>query len=191
MASRLNSDSSNGLQLISDSSGEIQIQSSGTTICTINSSGLSMQSGVLAPVGPAFRAYLSANQSISAGTFTKINIDTETFDTDSCYDTTNKRFTPTVAGYYQVNGVMRGYGTPSNLVQVVLYKNGSGYESGQLDEYANTNAGLQMTLSTLVYLNGTTDYIELWGYIAGTSPAYQYFSSLNTCWFSAALVRAA
>ena len=65
MASRLNSDSSNGLQLISDSSGEIQIQSSGTTICTINSSGLSMQSGVLAPVGPSFRAYMSAVTAVS------------------------------------------------------------------------------------------------------------------------------
>ena len=141
--------------------------------------------------GPAFRAYLSANQSISSATFTKINIDTETFDTNSCFDTTNKRFTPTVAGYYQVNGVMRAYGTPSSFMQVLLYKNGTGYESGQLDEYANTNAGLQMTLSTLVYLNGTTDYIELWGYVSGTTPSYQYFNSLNTCWFSAALVRAA
>ena len=45
MASRINADSSNGLQLVSDSSGEIQIQSNGVTIATINSSGLSMTGG--------------------------------------------------------------------------------------------------------------------------------------------------
>jgi hypothetical protein len=144
-----------------------------------------------AGTGPAFRAYLSTTQSISSSTFTKINIDTETFDTNSCFNTTDKRFTPTVAGYYQVNGVMRAYGTPSSFMQILLYKNGSVYESGGADEYANTNAGLQMILSTLVYLNGSTDYIELWGYVSGTSPAFQYFSATNTCWFSAALVRGA
>ena len=45
MASRINADSSNGLQLVSDSSGEIQIQSNGVTVATINSSGLSMTGG--------------------------------------------------------------------------------------------------------------------------------------------------
>ena len=45
MASRINADSSNGLQLVSDSSGEIQFQSSGVTVATINSSGLSMTGG--------------------------------------------------------------------------------------------------------------------------------------------------
>jgi hypothetical protein len=47
MASRLNSDSSNGLQLISDSSGELQFQSSGITKATLNSSGLSSPGHVL------------------------------------------------------------------------------------------------------------------------------------------------
>ena len=47
MASRINADSSNGLQLISDSSGEIQFQSSGITKATLNSSGLSSPGHVL------------------------------------------------------------------------------------------------------------------------------------------------
>jgi len=40
MASRINADSSNGLQLVSDSSGEVQIQSNGVTVATVNSSGI-------------------------------------------------------------------------------------------------------------------------------------------------------
>lgn len=47
MASRLNSDSSNGLQLISDSSGELQFQSSGITKATLNSSGFSSPGHIL------------------------------------------------------------------------------------------------------------------------------------------------
>jgi len=39
MASRINADSSNGLQLVSDSSGEVQFQSNGITQFTVNSSG--------------------------------------------------------------------------------------------------------------------------------------------------------
>jgi hypothetical protein len=47
MASRINADSSNGLQLVSDSSGEIQFQSSGITKATIGSNGLSSPGHVL------------------------------------------------------------------------------------------------------------------------------------------------
>jgi len=47
MASRINADSSNGLQLVSDSSGEIQFQSSGITKATLNSSGFSSPGNVL------------------------------------------------------------------------------------------------------------------------------------------------
>lgn len=72
MASRLNSDSSNGLQLISDSSGEIQFQSSGTTICTINSSGLSMQSGT-APIPDALSTASGSAPSYSARLWVNFN----------------------------------------------------------------------------------------------------------------------
>jgi hypothetical protein len=52
---------------------------------------------------PAFLAYLSANQSVSDATDTKCQFDTEVLDTDNCYDnSTNYRFTPTVAGKYFV-----------------------------------------------------------------------------------------
>ena len=75
MASRLNSDSSNGLQLISDSSGEIQFQSSGTTICTINSSGLSMQSGT-APIPDALSTASGSAPSYSARAWVNFDGDT-------------------------------------------------------------------------------------------------------------------
>jgi hypothetical protein len=85
----------------------------------------------VAGTGPAFRAYNNANQNITASTFTKVLLQVEDFDTASCFDnTTNYRFTPTVAGYYQVSGsvfhnVSADFTSPiqvqdSNLLQVVL-----------------------------------------------------------------------
>jgi hypothetical protein len=54
---------------------------------------------------PAFSAYQSSGQTLSSATATKLNFQTEEFDTNNNFDsTTNMRFTPTVAGYYQVNG---------------------------------------------------------------------------------------
>ena len=61
---------------------------------------------VAATAAPAFSAYQSTGQTLSSSTWTKIQLQTEEFDTASCYDNaTNYRFTPNVAGYYQVNGV--------------------------------------------------------------------------------------
>ena len=64
---------------------------------------------------PCFSAYQSITQTLSNATLTKIQLQTEEFDTNSNFDsTTNYRFTPTVAGYYQVNGVVNIQGTAGN-----------------------------------------------------------------------------
>jgi hypothetical protein len=53
--------------------------------------------------GPAFRAFRNTSvQNVTGDTFTKVELNAETFDTDSCFDsTTNYRFTPNKAGYYK------------------------------------------------------------------------------------------
>ena len=164
MATIINADTSNGLKLTSDTSGIIQLQSGGTTIATVNSSGITMASGkLLAPTGPAFRAYLSSNQSITAGVFTKVAYDTEEFDTASAYDnSTNFRFLPNVAGYYQINysAAVEATATVSRAF-VELYKNGASYERSV---YMTTVGGTEQTLqgSALVHLNGSSDYLEVY-----------------------------
>ena len=55
--------------------------------------------------GPAFSAVNTGGQTFSNGTATKIQFGTEEFDTAGAFDsTTNYRFQPLVAGYYQFNG---------------------------------------------------------------------------------------
>ena len=52
-----------------------------------------LASGVLPTNTPAFAAYLGSNQSISNATITKMNYDTEVYDTDSAFDTSTYTFT--------------------------------------------------------------------------------------------------
>jgi hypothetical protein len=183
MANLINADPTNGLKLISDGSSEIQIQSNGVTVATINSSGLSMNTGTLAGNGPAFSAYINVAQSISATTYTKIQFDTEHFDTNSNYDTTTYRFTPTVAGYYQIN-----FGFKTSVAQtrtiLVVYKNGA-QERGVVDLQSATGG---CAMSCLLYMNGSTDYIEPYAFLA--SAANSITGSVSS-FFDAFLARAA
>jgi hypothetical protein len=142
-----------------------------------------LASGV-AGTGPAFSAYQSSAQSITSNTYTKINLQTEEFDTNNNFDsTTNYRFTPTVAGYYQVNAEVYP-NTTTSLSFTAIYKNGANYKTVQ-----NSAANVGAFCSCLVYLNGSTDYIELYGYFTGTTPQI-YASSVYT-FFQASMVRAA
>ena len=138
---------------------------------------------------PAFSVNATGGQSCANSTYTKIQFNSETFDTANCFDsTTNYRFTPNVAGYYQINGVGAFNGSALGYTSFAIYKNGSNYiQSGGTN---NTTFGGITTISDVVYLNGSTDYVEL--YIAQTSGgALTLQSSANANRFSGCLVRTA
>jgi len=108
---------------------------------------------VVAQAGvPAFRAYPSVIQSISNGTETLLIFDIETFDTTSAYDTSTYKFQPGVAGYYAIT-INAAVGSGANVLPV-LYKNGSRYN------YTAISSADRATGTSLVYLNGTTDYVQ-------------------------------
>jgi hypothetical protein len=118
--------------------------------------------GNIAINGPAFSAYLSNAQTITNNTSTKMSLNTEVFDTNSNYDnTTNYRFTPTVAGYYQINGTVY-FDSPNVYNAVFIFKNGSRYRTGV--QAGNGAYSYGSTVSDIVFMNGTTDYIELYCY---------------------------
>jgi hypothetical protein len=112
--------------------------------------------------GPAFSATMSSSQTFSNATNTKLNFNNEEFDTDSCYSTANYRFTPNKEGYYLITGYATMYYIPptSGTYQLKLYKNGSFNKM----LYGYTVAVFADGSSNLVYMNGTTDYLELYGY---------------------------
>ena len=153
--------------------------------------GTAMVSGNM----PAFSAYLSSNQSVSNATFTKAQINTEIFDTHSYYDnTTNYRFTPLVAGYYQVNACVALDSTTTNPTfgRTAIYKNGTNYATSTMSASASASNTLSPMVSTVIYLNGSTDYLEVYGYNNGaTGPLFYVNGTILYTHFSASLVRAA
>jgi hypothetical protein len=162
-----------------------------------NSGTVITTGSTFAGTGPAFSAYSNAAQSVTNNVFTKIQLQVEDFDTAACFDsTTNYRFTPNVAGYYQVTCTLRlnGSGTSTGQAVMVLYKNGNS-EQRLLDlnpsAAINSNSNTTLNASALVYMNGSTDYIELYGYYFGGTCTFGNINSTLTNRFSAALVRAA
>ena len=111
---------------------------------------------------PTFGAYQSSAQTIPSSTFTKINFQTEEFDTNSNYDTTNMRFTPTVAGYYYFTANIAIAASATNAI-ISFYKNGSEFKRANyiVNSAVNVNSG-----SALISLNGSTDYVEAFVYLA-------------------------
>jgi hypothetical protein len=133
--------------------------------------------------GPAFRAHATAATSVSHNTPTKIALATENFDTANCF--ASSTFTPNVAGYYQFSFAVRFEAATSS--QALLYKNGSLITQGSFVAVANsyTSAG-----SDLVYMNGTTDYVDLYAYQA-TGVAQNASTGSAATFLSGFLARAA
>jgi hypothetical protein len=144
-------------------------------------------SGV-AGTGPAFRAYQSSGTAISNTTFTKIAFDTETLDTNNNF--ASSTFTPTVAGYYHVTGIARLPGSMANkTIAPYIFKNGSSYQ-GFEGIVGGDTGDASMSVSALVYCNGSTDYIDfyVWQNSGGTKTTVT--GAVNTS-FSGVLVRGA
>jgi hypothetical protein len=142
---------------------------SNLTIGSTNSSTVTFENGaVTGHMYPAFEARLSSVQTVSDGVDTKVQFDTEVFDTNNCYDnSTNYRFTPTVAGKYMIYGSVRGSANTnlSNLSKVMtfIYKNGSEYTSQFRIDFRNNNGTQASTsFSQVLELNGSTDYVEIY-----------------------------
>jgi hypothetical protein len=141
--------------------------------------------------GPAFFVLPSAGQTITFSTNTKIQLDTEEFDTNSNYDTSTYRFTPTVAGYYQISAGLRATGSTTNTTSgIIIYKNGSAYVANFSQA---TNLTQYPTISALISMNGSTDYIEFYGVVNGTGTASfgTTASGAYATWASGCLVRSA
>ena len=152
-----------GNNIINENSNTITIGASGDTtniVGTLQNNG----SAVGGTNTPAFSAYLSSNQSISTASFTKIQFDTETYDTDGTYDnSTNYRFTPGVAGKYLIfaNMYLNSLSDGKN-VRLDLYKNGSSIAFGRTDS-AKAGSSVSVNFSYADSAN-TTDYYELFVY---------------------------
>lgn len=120
--------------------------------------------------GPAFKVDRTSAASLTTATFTKVTLNSEAYDTGNFFDsTTNYRFQPTVAGWYHFDGQVSITNNAATLLTNatgVLYKNGSSWKTLAQINIGTAAASNFMSLSgsTSVFLNGSSDYVELWCY---------------------------
>ena len=168
-----------------DTSGAITIAApavAGTNTLTLPAAtGTVLTSASTQVTGPAFSSYQTSGQTLSSSTYTKLLFDTKDFDTNSNYSTSTSRFTPTVAGYYFANASINAGNNSQDIA--FIYKNGSLVRSG-----TNVSNGYLGIVTTLVYCNGTTDYLEAYGYM-GSGAATG--TGLGATMFQAFLARSA
>jgi hypothetical protein len=103
---------------------------SNLTIGSSNASTITLKSGATLtnfPANtPAFQAVRTSDQSIANTTWTKVQFQTENFDTNSTYDnSSNYRFTPAVAGKYYIYTQVRMGGLSADIFYASIYKNGA------------------------------------------------------------------
>jgi len=136
---------------------------------------------------PAFSAERSGAQSISNETRTTILFNNEFYDSSSAYNTSTGKFTPQVAGKYFINANI-GLDAQSNNNYywgfIELYKNSSFIAESQQDDRSAGDARTRTaTITCVVDMNGSSDFVLIQGYISCSSSATA--SILDTSTFSA------
>lgn len=130
---------------------------------------------------------LNADQSIPSLADTTIQF-IDDFDPQNWWNASTYRFTPTIAGYYEIKIGVWWTASTANTGQnnIQARKNNNTFMILQW-ERTSVN-GRSVTGSKLVYLNGSSDYVDFTAY-TDVSQSIQYGSSNGQgTWFSAALI---
>lgn len=113
------------------------------------------------------RSPSTGTQTMTASAFTKVStILSEVVDNPKTWwDTTNKKFLPTRAGNYLIFAGVQLNVTEAIITQAAIYKNGSADTYGATSNFASTALP---AVEAVVYLDGTTDYVELYIYVSAS-----------------------
>ena len=141
-----------------------------------------------APSNYVCTASLLDNQNLTSGSNTPIQM-SAVIDTNSWWNNSTYKFTPTIAGNYSVSCIVWwGTGTGTGQINTQIQKNGN--TSGIMQSVINTIIGLGHSASTVVYLNGSTDYVQITGFSSTASDTHTVQGSANNSTvFSAFLIR--
>ena len=164
-------DPATGTTLTLGTSGDTISIPSGVTIA--NSGTATGFGGTTAPYVSVYR---NGDQNLTDATHTKIEFNAENVDSANAFDSsTNYRFTPQTSGYYFVSlnvGTGAQSDNATDKIIASIYKNGSSASGAVATRDWDTvgiNYNDQVNTSTVVQLNGSSDYIEGWAYIDSTS----------------------
>ena len=134
----------------------------------------------------AFNVYRNGAQTVGNGAWTKVQLNAETFDLDSVFDsTTNYRFQPNVAGVYRIE-FNNAWGAATDQAQhfSAIYKNGAVARYGLPPLFGGTAGDQGMCVAGHFVANGSTDYFEAYVHqitggnldVRGASDSHTQFS---------------
>ncbi len=135
------------------------------------------------------RGYRSGTQSIPSGTWTKVNLNAESFDLGNDFDTTtNYRFNVPVSGYYQINAAIRFNNAGDGVkTGVGVWVNGDNINWLEVQQGGAASGGI--ALPDIQYL-AAGDYAELWAY-QNSGANKDISGGLNNCFLSIFLLSVA
>lgn len=140
---------------------------------------------------PVFFAYKNGAQSLSSTVSAVVQLNSKLYDTEEWFSTSTYRFTPQIAGYYQINACVFVTGTgitrhiPSFQQNSATYRIGYGpaYDTASTDSSAISGG-------TIFYFNGSTDFIQLTTLVTGSSSLQVEGTLTGDTYMSGFLVRA-
>ena len=159
--------------------------SAGQVLVTDGSGNLSFDY----PNRPACQVYMSANMtSLGNDTLTKLEFDTEDFDTDSAYDTTNKKFTVPAnkGGKYLINACAYVAAGVDMYTQIHIYKNGSSIAYNYNHGSASAGGSVSNNITRIITL-AAADYIEF--YVTTNATTRTVYTSNNIGRTTASIAR--
>ena len=172
------------LTVTPDATGQLTLQANGVTALTANTTGylnFAKQPTIGGVEWPAFSVYTNDSSGyFNNGTAAKVRFNVENFDTNNCYDTSNYRFTPNVAGYYNFTcKILNNFAPPGQII-LYLYKNGN--TLAELHQTTIAQQGNGFAVSSLGYANGTSDYFEIFYYQDKGNGLGLYTGAHQTFW---------
>lgn len=103
-------------------------------------------------------------------------------DPNNWWNPGTNKWTPTIAGYYYVALQVRwDIGTLGNQINIQILKNTSTQAIAQ--DLLPTNTGLTQTTNCIVYMNGSTDYLEFSGFTSSTTGEFLFGEASGTWTF--------
>lgn len=110
-------------------------------------------------------------QSISPGTYIKVEFNNEVYDIGGCFSA--YRFTPTIEDVYHITFAAWFATYANDIYTLLIYKNGSSVVTSNGHSRQVSASWLASTAAEVskdIYLNGTTDYVEFYVFhSAGTA----------------------
>lgn len=171
----------------------MSLQAIGAGLDTAESNISTLQSDVSTEQSaPVFRAHLHTQHNGTGSAYALIQFDTVDFDTGSYWDATNHRYTPQRAGYYRTGWSAFG-GRSTSLTRCLagMFKNGTEVSVGSDGAIPSGGDTGISTGSDLVYLNGSTDYIDIRAYLVATGTPIIGITGVDyLCYFSVNWLRA-